>query len=152
MRCKYQKNVPVLDKLISRYQSVGSCWEWTAGKDRAGYGRIWYKDKNQTAHTVAYSVFVGPIPAGLHVRHNCDNPACINPEHLCLGTHQDNMRDKTIRKRIHGERNPNSKYTDKQRELAQTSVGSPKKVAEKLGMSVPHVCNLRKAYQMEKFQ
>lgn len=69
-----------------------------------------------------------------------------------LGTHQDNMKDKSVRKRVHGEKNPNAKYTDKQRELAKTSTGSPKKVAEELGMSVPHVCNLRKAHHMVKFQ
>lgn len=106
---KRKHNVPILDKLIARYKKEGTCWNWTSGKDVNGYGRLWYNGQNSTAHTVAYSVFVGPIPKGLEVRHKCDNPSCINPDHLELGTHADNMRDKSIRKRIHGEKNPNHK-------------------------------------------
>ena len=149
MRTPYLKNVPILDKLIQRYKSNGSCWEWTAGKDVNGYGRIWYNGENQTAHTVAYSVFVGPIPNGMHLRHSCDNPCCINPAHLELGTHADNMKDKSVRRRIHGEKNPNAKYSDEQRELARNWKGSPKELSEQTGMSAAYICNLRK--NMQKF-
>ena len=106
MKTPYLRNVPILDKLIQRYQTNGTCWEWTAGKDSCGYGRIWHNGENSTAHTVAYSVFVAPIPEGKHVLHTCDNPCCINPAHLELGTHADNMRHKSERKRIHGNKNP----------------------------------------------
>jgi hypothetical protein len=109
MRAKYCRNVPILEKLIARYKTNGPCWEWTAAKDRCGYGRIWHNNTNQTAHTVAYTTFVGSIPDGRHVLHSCDNPSCINPDHLSLGTHADNMRDKSIRGRISGDKNPMSK-------------------------------------------
>lgn len=141
---QYRKNTPILDKLIERYSSNGNCWEWIAGKDKNGYGRIWYNDQNATAHTVAYSVFVGPIPEGLHVRHTCDNPSCINPDHLELGTHADNMRDKSIRKRIHGEKNPNAKFSDEVREMAKHWKGSLKDFTALTGMSGPSISNLRK--------
>lgn len=144
MRAKYRLHTPILDKLIERYQSNGSCWEWKAGRDKNGYGRIWHEGQNQTAHTVAYSTFVGAIPEGLHVRHTCDNPSCINPDHLVLGTHADNMEDKSTRKRIHGTKNPASKFTDEQRELAKTLPGKLKDVADFLGMSACYVCSLRK--------
>ncbi|MDE3022306.1 MAG: HNH endonuclease [Pseudomonadota bacterium] len=112
---------------------------------------MWHDGKNQTAHTVAYSVFVGPIPKGLHVRHTCDTPACINPEHLVLGSHADNMRDKSVRKRVHGSKNPMSKFTDAERELARTLTGRVKDVASIIGMSACYVCILRKQKEMHKF-
>lgn len=144
MRAVYRRGVSILDKLIERYKSNGNCWEWEAGKDKNGYGRIWYNNKNQTAHTVAYSVFVGEIPNGLHVRHSCDNPSCINPDHLILGTHAENMKDKTTRRRIHGCKNPAAKFSDEKRELARTLQGRVKDVAALLGMSACYVCVLRK--------
>lgn len=141
---QYRKNTPILDKLIERYSSKGMCWEWIAGKDKNGYGRIWHNGQNSTAHTVAYSVFVGPLPKGLHVRHTCDNPACINPKHLELGTHADNMRDKSVRKRIHGCKNPNAKYSDESRELAKTWKGSLKDFTALTGMSGSYLSSIRK--------
>lgn len=117
MKTPYRRNTPILDKLIERYQVKDSCWEWTAAKDTCGYGRVWYQGKNCTAHTVAYSVFVGEIPQGKHVLHSCDNQSCINPEHLSLGDHQENMRHKSIRGRVSGERNPMSKKRRSLRKL-----------------------------------
>lgn len=104
---KYRKNYPLELKFLERMLQGDGCWEWIAGKDTDGYGRIWV-GKNKTAHTLAYELFNGPVE-GLHVLHTCDNPGCVNPDHLVLGTHSDNMRDKSVRKRVHGEKNPNYK-------------------------------------------
>lgn len=68
------------------------CWEWL-GAYRQGYGAIKWKGTMHIAHRVSYTVFVGAIPAGMFVCHSCDNPSCINPEHLWIGTAQDNTRD-----------------------------------------------------------
>lgn len=71
------------------------CIEWPGKRHRNGYGQLGRK----TAHRVAYECAHGPIPDGLHVLHRCDNPPCINPEHLFLGTHHDNMIDSMLKGR-----------------------------------------------------
>ena len=71
------------------------CWEWQ-GTVRLGYGLFGgWKNRGsmKCAHRLSYEYFVGPISPGLHVLHRCDNPRCVNPGHLILGTHQDNMQD-----------------------------------------------------------
>lgn len=70
------------------------CIEWSKGTDRYGYGLVKYNGKMRLVHRVAYEVYHGVCPDGLHVLHSCDNPKCYNPAHLSLGTHLDNMRDR----------------------------------------------------------
>jgi len=66
-----------------------ACWEWNGRRRATGYGVF----DGKGAHRFSYTVHVGPIPDGLHVLHRCDNPPCVNPDHLWLGTQADNMRD-----------------------------------------------------------
>jgi hypothetical protein len=90
---------------------VTPCIEYTGYLDDCGYG-ITGKGR---AHRVAWSAVHGPIPTGLHVLHRCDNPSCINVEHLFLGTNQDNVADrdsKNRQARQHGSSNGRSFLTD----------------------------------------
>lgn len=73
-------------------QSNG-CWLWTKGKNPKRYGNFWKAGTNRPAHRVAYEALTGPIPDGADVRHDCDTPSCVNPNHLRTGTHSDNMQD-----------------------------------------------------------
>lgn len=71
---------------------ITGCWEWTASK-RNGYGRIGVDGKHLSAHRLSYQLFVGPIKSGLVICHKCDNPGCVNPDHIFIGTQSDNMTD-----------------------------------------------------------
>lgn len=72
------------------------CWEWRGRRDKKGYGVIALKDVRQTfVHRVAYDVWCGGLDSTLSVCHSCDNPPCINPEHLFQGTTLDNIQDMT---------------------------------------------------------
>jgi hypothetical protein len=69
------------------------CWEWNGGRNSKGYGRIKIDGKRVSVHRVVYELLVGPIPDGMFVCHTCDNPCCCNPDHLFIGTNQDNVND-----------------------------------------------------------
>jgi hypothetical protein len=69
-----------------------NCWIWQKAL-RKGYGLTWHKGKKVYAHRLMYEFVRGPIPPGLCVCHSCDNPRCVNPDHLWVGTERDNLRD-----------------------------------------------------------
>lgn len=71
----------------------GDCWEWRASKHRQGYGQFRMDGSTQLAHRASWMIFKGEIPAGMCVCHSCDNTACVNPDHLWLGSQRDNVRD-----------------------------------------------------------
>lgn len=106
------------------------CWEWTGGRFSDGYGAISVDGKAQRAPRVALHL-TGINPDGLHVRHSCDNPACVNPKHLSVGTAQDNANDKVSR----GRQSRVSKISDKQVLEIYSSKLPHKILAEKYGVS-----------------
>lgn len=69
------------------------CWEWQKKLNPYGYGQIKIEKSLRGAHRISFELFKGEIRENMEVMHICDNPKCINPDHLCLGTHSDNMRD-----------------------------------------------------------
>lgn len=105
-------------------EDLKRCWEWIGAKGDGGYGMFRFEGKCQ-AHRVAWEMHNGLIPEGegyhgVCVLHECDNPGCVNPDHLFLGTHSKNMKDKFLKKRDsnRGSRNPNVTLTkDKVRQI-----------------------------------
>lgn len=94
------------------------CWCWTAATNSRGYGLIGVKaSRPGAAHRVCWELTHGPIPKGLHVLHRCHNRQCVNPSHLYLGTHAQNMRDRSLADRVNapqGSAHPHSRLTEKQ--------------------------------------
>lgn len=116
-------------------QATG-CWLWT-GTMSGRYGVVklgGLVKGNARAHRVAYAAFNGPIPAKLLVRHTCDTPNCVNPEHLLLGTEADNMVDKMDRGRWSGGRKPKELNFRVLRMLVDLGY-SQERVASMLGVS-----------------
>ena len=76
-----------------RVKKSPECWEWTGCLNGTGYGAFRWKQRGWLAHRYSYTLHNGPIPAGQFVLHRCDNPKCIRPDHLWLGTQTENMKD-----------------------------------------------------------
>lgn len=117
----------------------GECWEWQSVRNHRGYGKFWLNGRTDLAHRASYRIHHGPIPVGLAVRHRCDNPPCVNPAHLLVGTGKDNARDALERDRYRrGSRNGRAKLTEQQvseiRRLRQQGE-TQKALAEQFGVS-----------------
>jgi hypothetical protein len=84
--------------------TASGCWEFNGRGDKKGYGRVKVGHAYGTtaAHRLSYEAFHGPIPEGMHICHACDNPPCINPDHLWAGTHLENMQDMVAKGRHRG--------------------------------------------------
>jgi hypothetical protein len=97
-----RRTTPVEARFERYVERTFGCWRWTGSRHPKGYGQINRGDGvPERAHRVSWMKFRGPIPAGLQVLHVCDNPGCVNPDHLFLGTDGDNMHDKAAKGRHH---------------------------------------------------
>lgn len=126
-----------------RIAAPEDCWEWN-GALRNGYGHAWVDMKLQYAHRVSWSWANGPIPSGMHILHRCDNPRCVNPGHLFIGTNNDNIADRISKGRgtnpgVPGERNHNAKINETTvraiRSRAASGQFTHKQIANEFGLS-----------------
>lgn len=147
---------PIAQKMERLTQKTGGCWLWLGYRNRAGYGALTHDNVKWLAHRLSYSLaHKVTIPKGVVVRHKCDNPACVNPEHLELGEQLDNVRDMAFRKRENffgrknheqvGERNPVAKLTAAQVQEIRTRRAQGEllsSLAAEFGISKSYVGNL----------
>ena len=122
------------------------CWQWVGSVTIYGYGRMRVDAKNVMAHRFSYELHVGKIPEGLFVCHKCDNRKCVNPEHLFVGEHQDNMTDMVKKNRqAVGSRNGNAVLSENDVLLIRASrdIIEQKELAKIFGCSQPTVSRIQ---------
>lgn len=140
---------PVKQRFLEKVSvnKSNGCWEWTgAWKRPEGYGFFWMNrsKKNEYAHRVSFEIFNRKHPGDLQVCHTCDNPKCVNPDHLFLGTAKDNMRDRSNKGRtLDCERSPRAKITDAIARAIFLSDETHATIARKHGVSVGTVYFIR---------
>lgn len=133
-RSKHMKSIE--ERFSEKVNKTETCHEWTSCIMPNGYGQFSKDGKAQYAHRVAYEMENGKIEDGLYVLHKCDNRKCVNPEHLFLGTFNDNMNDMTAKKRqAHGENNGHSKLKDNDIRKIREMSGTQKEIAELFGVT-----------------
>ena len=106
----------MVDDFWKKVDKSDDCWEWIGYREKSNYGRVSFRGNNKVlAHRASWILTNGDIPDGLCVLHECDNPPCVNPNHLFLGTHKDNARDRDEKGRgalpkIKGSKHWNAKF------------------------------------------
>lgn len=140
-----------------KHANKGTCWRWEGAMKTNGYGCMYFNHKLMAAHRRSYILAKGPIPDGLFVCHQCDNPRCVNPDHLHLGTAADNSREAKERGRLGGIWNPNSK-TVKLRMEDVTQIkqwfkaGTPvRRIAERFNVSISHVYRIKEGNRRQNW-
>ena len=127
-------------------QKSEGCWIWTGMKNPDGYGLFFMDGKKRSAHRVLWQMRHGVICKEQYILHECDNPACVNPDHLFLGTQDDNMEDMRQKGRgplRDGERNPRAKLTVKDVIAIRQSGHGLSVLAKQFGVSSAAIWQIR---------
>lgn len=124
------------------------CWNWTGPRQRKGLGYGVFGGR-RLAHRVSFEFFKSDIPKGMHVLHTCDNPACVNPLHLFVGTHQDNMTDmvkkgRSLLNKQKGQDHRNAKLTERDVLEIRASKETLKTLAARYGVSFGLIAHIKK--------
>lgn len=127
-----------------RHDPISDCWIWDGARYGQGYGKFGVAGKTKRAHRVSYQIYNGTIAETDLVLHRCDTPACVNPKHLFIGTHADNVNDKCSKGRqTRGITNGAAKLTEAQVRQIRAACGTHEEIAQSFGISRPHVTDLK---------
>lgn len=132
--------------VLKKLEWENECLVWTGHRVRK-YGRVTLKNKHYITHRLIFQSFIEAIPPGLYVCHHCDNPSCVRPDHLFLGTQFENMKDMKNKKReikAVGEANSHSKLTNKDILEIRKSSLSYRILSEKFGVCISTVFRAKK--------
>lgn len=148
------RSLPVEPRFWKRVdrRSDDECWPWTGSAMVKGYGVLSVEGRQIGTHRISWELYNGPIPSGMLVCHHCDNPPCVNPAHLFLGTYSDNAKDKSVKGR-----NPGNRTNRGGQQFALTGLEAEalsllangmtqRDVARHFGISPAAVCRWRKAF------
>jgi len=133
------------DVFESRIDKTGDCWLWTGTKNGYGYGIFLLPGETPVrAHRYAYEFFVGPIPDGMIIRHTCDNPPCVNPAHLQVGTKAENNADTAERRRHnYATEHWNGRLTRDDIQRIRDSDEPQNVLAKEFGVSQSHISRIK---------
>ena len=132
-----------------RKGKAAQCWPWKGSVRGAGYGRIKHNGKDRLAHRVSYEINRGPIPDGMLVCHHCDNPSCVNPKHLFVGTQKENLADRNAKGRFHpvkGEQHGRSKLTEDQVKKIILDARPQREIAADFGIDRAMVSHIKRGH------
>ena len=145
---KHEPKFPTMkDRFLNSFEMIteSGCWVWGGSVNESGYGQMTWKNRSYSAHRFSYQQFVGSIPESMCVLHQCDVPSCVNPNHLFLGTNQDNMKDKVSKERqAKGEKQGSAKLTTVQVMEILGSNNTFAALANKYGVQATTVANIKK--------
>lgn len=132
---------------MQKVEKTDGCWLWTGRLTAKGYGDFSVKKKPVRAHRMSWNLFRGEIPLGMNVLHSCDNPTCVNPDHLFVGTQLANMHDMIAKGRkvvARGEQHGNSKLTVEQVAAIRESTGRGADIGKRYGIGAMQVSRIKR--------
>ena len=131
------------NRFEKKFTKTDGCWIWNAATKTTGYGVFRFNGKTVTASRMSYLLYKGEIPDGLHVLHTCDNPLCVNPDHLFLGTNKDNVEDRKSKNRRVGRlKVVDEKQYASVQELLKTKTLSYREISRQTGISRQTICRI----------
>ena len=147
----------VKERFESKVKKTETCWIWMAGISKDGYGRFRFGKSKARAHRVSYLIYKGNIPPGMLIMHSCDNPKCVNPEHLSIGTTKDNTDDMynkgrgpdfcaavKSRRSYKGENHPIAKLSETQAKIIIKDTRTHSVIAKDYGVTRATISHLKR--------